>query len=106
MNIRSMPLLLAAGDLLYYFCDVQNSEAMNRYFIELSYKGTRYHGWQQQPNAESVQALIDNALTTLVHEPVETTGAGRTDAGVHALFLQHILIHRSTLTIAKILYTK
>ncbi|MFO7368897.1 MAG: tRNA pseudouridine(38-40) synthase TruA [Bacteroidales bacterium] len=59
---------------------------MNRYFIELSFKGTRYHGWQQQPNAESVQAVIDNALSTLVHEQVETTGAGRTDAGVHALF--------------------
>jgi tRNA pseudouridine38-40 synthase len=59
---------------------------MNRYFIELSFKGTRYHGWQQQPNAESVQALLNKALSTLVHEPVETTGAGRTDAGVHALF--------------------
>ncbi|MBN1143250.1 MAG: tRNA pseudouridine(38-40) synthase TruA [Bacteroidales bacterium] len=59
---------------------------MNRYFIELSFKGTRYHGWQLQPNAESVQAVIDNALSMLLHEPVETTGAGRTDAGVHALF--------------------
>lgn len=59
---------------------------MNRYFIELSFKGTRYHGWQQQPNAQSVQSVIDNALSTLVHEPVETTGAGRTDTGVHACF--------------------
>ncbi len=58
---------------------------MNRYFIELSYKGTRYHGWQKQPNAESVQTFIEKSINVLLREHVETTGAGRTDTGVHAL---------------------
>lgn len=57
---------------------------MPRYFLELSYNGKQYHGWQKQPNAISVQAVIENALTTLLRNPVEIVGAGRTDAGVHA----------------------
>jgi tRNA pseudouridine38-40 synthase len=55
-----------------------------RYFIELAYDGTNYHGWQTQPNAVTVQELLDKALATLLREPIETTGAGRTDTGVHA----------------------
>lgn len=55
-----------------------------RYFIELSYNGTAYHGWQNQPNAISVQEVIEKALTTLLSEPIAIVGAGRTDAGVHA----------------------
>jgi tRNA pseudouridine38-40 synthase len=55
-----------------------------RYFIELSYDGTNYHGWQVQPNAVTVQELLDKALTTLLRQPVETMGCGRTDTGVHA----------------------
>lgn len=55
-----------------------------RYFIELSYDGTRYHGWQVQPNAITVQELLDKALTTLLRQPIETVGCGRTDTGVHA----------------------
>ena len=55
-----------------------------RFFIELSYKGTNYHGWQMQPNANSVQAKINNALSTLLNTKIEVTGAGRTDTGVHA----------------------
>ena len=55
-----------------------------RFFIELSYKGTNYHGWQIQPNANSVQAEINNALSTLLNTKIEVMGAGRTDAGVHA----------------------
>jgi tRNA pseudouridine38-40 synthase len=55
-----------------------------RYVIELSYDGTRYHGWQIQQNAHSVQAEINNALSTILRCPIETTGCGRTDAGVHA----------------------
>jgi tRNA pseudouridine38-40 synthase len=56
----------------------------NRYFIELSYDGTTYHGWQTQPNAVTVQQLLDKALSTLLRQPIETTGCGRTDTGVHA----------------------
>ena len=55
-----------------------------RYFLELSYAGTRYHGWQSQPNAPTVQASIEKALSLLLRMPVKITGAGRTDTGVHA----------------------
>lgn len=55
-----------------------------RHFIKLSYKGTAYHGWQVQKNAGSVQDLVNKALTTILREPVETLGCGRTDTGVHA----------------------
>ena len=55
-----------------------------RYFIELAYDGTNYHGWQSQPNANTVQEELNNALATILREPVETTGCGRTDTGVHA----------------------
>jgi tRNA pseudouridine38-40 synthase len=59
---------------------------MARYFIELSFKGTVFHGWQLQPNATSVQEAVNKALTTLIGESIITTGAGRTDTGVHARF--------------------
>lgn len=55
-----------------------------RYFLELSYNGTKYHGWQNQPNAISVQEVIENALTILLRQTIAIVGAGRTDAGVHA----------------------
>jgi tRNA pseudouridine38-40 synthase len=59
---------------------------MNRYFIELSFKGTNYHGWQSQTNAKTVQSLIEAAFKKLTGELIEITGSGRTDAGVHARF--------------------
>ena len=55
-----------------------------RFFIELSYKGTNYHGWQVQPNANTLQAEINKALSTLLNSKIEVMGAGRTDTGVHA----------------------
>ena len=55
-----------------------------RYFIELAYDGTNYHGWQIQPNAVTVQELLEKALTILLRQPIEIIGCGRTDAGVHA----------------------
>ena len=58
--------------------------ATQRFFIELAYDGTRYHGWQIQPNAVTVQEVLHNALKTVLRQPVETTGCGRTDTGVHA----------------------
>lgn len=57
---------------------------MNRYFIELAYDGTNYHGWQIQPNGSSVQETLMKALATFLRQEVEVVGAGRTDAGVHA----------------------
>ncbi len=58
-----------------------------RYFIELSYDGTAYCGWQVQPNGESVQGTLQRALSLLLREEVTVTGAGRTDAGVHAAIM-------------------
>ena len=55
-----------------------------RYFIQFSYNGSGYHGWQIQPNALSVQEVLTQALTTILGTAIELTGAGRTDAGVHA----------------------
>ncbi len=56
-----------------------------RYFLELAYKGTAYHGWQLQANAHSVQAELNAAMATVLRRPIETVGSGRTDTGVHAL---------------------
>lgn len=55
-----------------------------RYFIWFSYDGTNYHGWQLQPNGDTVQAQLQRALSLLLREEVTVTGAGRTDTGVHA----------------------
>ncbi len=55
-----------------------------RYFLELSYNGKAYYGWQNQPNAISVQEVIEKALSTILKEKIDIVGAGRTDAGVHA----------------------
>lgn len=57
-----------------------------RYFLQLSYKGTNYHGWQIQPNAISVQEVIADALSKILREKIAVVGAGRTDTGVHASF--------------------
>jgi tRNA pseudouridine38-40 synthase len=55
-----------------------------RYFIELSYNGKAYHGWQNQPNAISVQQVLEEAFSVLLQTKIEIVGAGRTDTGVHA----------------------
>lgn len=63
---------------------------MSRYFIQLSFKGTDYCGWQIQANAVTVQSTLNKALCTFLKEEIETTGAGRTDTGVHAdFFIAH-----------------
>ena len=55
-----------------------------RYFIELAYNGTNYHGWQIQPDVITVQEVLENALSILLREKIQVMGAGRTDTGVHA----------------------
>ncbi|MDN3619683.1 tRNA pseudouridine(38-40) synthase TruA [Polaribacter undariae] len=55
-----------------------------RYFIELSYNGKNYHGWQIQPDVISVQEKLNKAVSTIFQEKIEVVGAGRTDTGVHA----------------------
>lgn len=57
---------------------------MANYKFELCYDGTRYYGWEHQPNVPTVQGKIEDVLGKLCGQPVELIGAGRTDAGVHA----------------------
>lgn len=69
---------------------------MPRYFIQLAYDGTAYHGWQIQPNGITVQQVLNDALSTMMRQPVMAHGAGRTDTGVHARqFYAHIDVDRS-----------
>jgi len=57
-----------------------------RYFLQISYNGANYHGWQIQPNANSVQEEMEKVLSTILREEISVIGAGRTDTGVHASF--------------------
>ncbi|UMB60192.1 tRNA pseudouridine(38-40) synthase TruA [Lutibacter sp. A80] len=75
-----------------------------RYFIEIAYKGTNYHGWQYQPNAITIQELINKALTVIFKKPIEVVGAGRTDAGVHAEQLYAHLDLEENFNIDKVKY--
>lgn len=54
-----------------------------RYFFEISYNGSRYHGWQSQANAVGVQQIVEDTLSKLTREKIEIVGSGRTDSGVH-----------------------
>ena len=65
---------------------VGEKDSAMRYFLELRYLGAAYCGWQRQPDQPSVQQTLERALTTLLREPIETTGAGRTDTGVNASY--------------------
>lgn len=55
-----------------------------RYFLEFSYNGQNYFGWQKQPRQISVQEVLEKALSTILRHKIDLTGAGRTDTGVHA----------------------
>ena len=55
-----------------------------RFFIQFSYFGKAYHGWQNQPNAITVQEVLESGMSKLLNSPVSLMGAGRTDTGVHA----------------------
>lgn len=56
-----------------------------RFFIDISYNGTPYHGWQKQPNAETIQEIIETKLSLLLQKKITIYGSGRTDTGVHAI---------------------
>jgi len=64
-----------------------------RYFLQISYQGTRYAGWQKQPNALTVQGILDQCLMQILGEEISSQGAGRTDTGVHA---SQLFIHFDT----------
>lgn len=69
-------------------------DTLQRFFLEIAYEGTAYHGWQVQNNAISVQQRLNDGLRTLLRTPIETTGAGRTDTGVHA---KQLYVHMDVL---------
>ncbi len=76
-----------------------------RYFLQCSYKGTHYHGWQVQPNAISVQEVFEKALTTILREKIAVVGAGRTDTGVHAsFFVLHFNVDEAEFDTEKLVY--
>ena len=56
-----------------------------RYFLIISYCGTKYHGWQRQPNCLSIQQTIEDAISIILKEKISLVSAGRTDTGVHAI---------------------
>lgn len=57
---------------------------MKKYWIKITYDGTKYCGWQVQPNANSIQEEIQKALSIVLRSPIKINGSGRTDQGVHA----------------------
>jgi len=59
---------------------------MPRYFVHMAFDGTNYNGWQAQPDGNTVQQVIQHALSILLKQDIEVTGAGRTDTGVHSSF--------------------
>ena len=67
-----------------YLCHCPKIQDSLRYFIEIAYNGKNYHGWQLQEDAVTVQEVLEKSLSTLLKNVIKVTGAGRTDAGVHA----------------------
>jgi tRNA pseudouridine38-40 synthase len=64
-----------------------------RYFLKISYNGYNYHGWQVQPDAISVQQVLNEHISTMLGEQIHCEGCGRTDAGVHA---KNYMLHFNT----------
>jgi len=78
------------NQLLIHIFRLKFPALLARYFIKLSFKGNNYHGWQVQPDTVTVQGVIDKALSLILRDNISTTGAGRTDSGVHAMnFMAH-----------------
>ncbi len=76
-----------------------------RYFIKLSYKGTNFHGWQYQPNAISIQEELEKVFSLLLKQEIKITGAGRTDAGVHAInYISHFDVNEEVANVNKFIY--
>ena len=77
-----------------------------RYFLQIAYDGTNYHGWQRQPNDHSVQAEIEHALCKILRlESIVTIGCGRTDSGVHASdFYLHFVADFKDLKVEEVLF--
>ena len=108
-NLKAKVFLLFSISLVtktFIFVSLEKTkiQVSLRYFIELSYNGKAYHGWQIQPNAITVQAVLEKGLSTLLKEPISTMGAGRTDAGVHAKQLFAHFNTNTTFDISTLIY--
>ncbi|MDD4107970.1 MAG: tRNA pseudouridine(38-40) synthase TruA [Prolixibacteraceae bacterium] len=78
---------------------------MQRYFVRLSFKGTGYHGWQIQPNAITVQEVLEKSFSTILGRETAICGAGRTDTGVHAsFFVCHLDLEDDNADLNKLIY--
>ncbi len=66
---------------------------MYRYFLQISYNGTAYHGWQVQDNAITIQQILNEKLRVILQDKINVVGAGRTDTGVHA---EYFMLHFDT----------
>lgn len=78
---------------------------MYRYFIELAYNGSQFHGWQIQPNAITVQEVLNDALQKALRREVNVVGCGRTDTGVHAsYFVAHFDMDDRVESVNKLVY--
>jgi tRNA pseudouridine38-40 synthase len=73
----------------------------NKYKMTIAYDGTNYGGWQVQPNATSIQALIEQSLGVILRSPISIIGSGRTDAGVHAIGQTAHFVTNQSLDISK-----
>ena len=58
---------------------------MKRVMLTVAYDGTNYHGWQIQPNGETIEGILNRCLSVLLGEEIAVIGASRTDSGVHAM---------------------
>jgi len=99
ISVRDWGLEVSLGFInlhaLHYLCAVTTKQ---RYFIKLAYDGTHYHGWQIQPNAVTVQEVLNEKLSIILRQPIETLGCGRTDTGVHATeFFAHFDVERKSI---------
>ncbi|OQY28822.1 MAG: tRNA pseudouridine(38-40) synthase TruA [Candidatus Cloacimonetes bacterium 4572_55] len=77
-------LSLAERDRLFYL-SIESWKMMRNIKLIIEYEGTKFCGWQYQPNCRTVQGVIEDAILRLTHERTRITGSGRTDSGVHAL---------------------
>jgi tRNA pseudouridine38-40 synthase len=89
---------------MVYICNRTKIAFQLRYFIELSYKGTNYHGWQVQPSSISVQELINKAFSTIFGVSINVVGAGRTDTGVHAEQLYAHVDFSNEINLGEVIY--
>lgn len=70
---------------IFFRASCGDEEIMKRVMLTVAYDGTDYHGWQIQPNGETIEGILNGCLSELLGEQIEVVGASRTDSGVHAM---------------------